>query len=218
MKLVDEAPSVIGAAPEDLNSEQQVVDPAVSRAKFDAEIRAYRAIEKDQVRLGWWLLEADFPKVFVVFAAPQLKPPAVICGVQLDFTNYDLEPPSVRLVDPFTRVPYRSNQLPTVMLRRQIKSIPALQAAGLAGAQATTDVPLLQAHHPDDIPFLCVPGVLEYHRHPAHTGDSWLTHRGLGAGTLINLLSVIYQYGVRPIASYGIGLQVVGFHQNEPPQ
>jgi hypothetical protein len=135
----------------------------------------------------------------------------------LDFTNYDLEPPSVKLVNPFSRKPYRAKELPTVMLRRQVKAVPALAAAGLQAPQVVTNVPLMQAQSPDDIPFLCVPGVREYHAHPAHTGDSWLTHRSLGEGTLFNILSVVYQYGVRPISQYDIGLQVTGFQQSEPP-
>lgn len=200
----------------------QVVDPAVSRDKFAAEIAAYRLIEKEQQKRGWWMLEASFPIVFVVFATPQLKPAAVICGVLLDFTNYDLEPPSVRLVNPFTRAPYAMKDLPTALFRRQVVAMPALAASLPPGMpsvpmQFAQRVPLMQAHDPNEIPFLCVPGVREYHAHPAHSGDSWLVHRGSGVGTLYNILQTIYQYGVQPITSYGVALSVVGFEQGEAP-
>lgn len=191
----------------------QVVDPAVTRAKYEAEVAEYRRIEDGQRRRGWWLLDATFPRVFVVFATPQLRPPAVLCGVEVVFTNYDFEPPSVRLVDPFTREPYRRKNLPTALFRRQMVEV----SLGGAVQRVARPVELMQAHGPDEIPFLCIPGVREYHLHPAHTGDSWSLHRGLGAGKLYHILNTIYQYGVQPISNYGIGLHVVGFEQGEPP-
>lgn len=194
----------------------QVVDPSVSRIKFDNELAEYHRRDQEHLRRGWWLLEAEFPTIFVVFAAAQLRPAPVICGVLLDFTNYDLEPPSVRLVDPFTRQPYKMRELPTTLLRRQVLAMPAGFPPG--AAQMFGAVPLMQAHSPEDVPFLCVPGVREYHEHPAHTGDSWLIHRGQGAGKLYAILNAIYQYGVQPISGYEIGMRVVGFQQGEPPQ
>lgn len=44
-----------------------LVDPAVSRRKFDAEITQYRAIERIYCERGWFLLNAEFPEIFVVF-------------------------------------------------------------------------------------------------------------------------------------------------------
>lgn len=201
-------------------SQVQTVDPAVSREKFDAELAQYRQLEREHQSRGWWLLEAEFPTVFVVFATSKLTPPAVVCGALLDFTNYDAEPPSVRLVSPFTRRPYLMKELPTVLLRRQIANIGGGGPAGLGapqGLQMVTAQPLMQAHSPDDVPFLCIPGVREYHEHPAHTGDAWLSHRGRGEGTLYAILHSIYQYGVQPISEYNIGMRVAGFQQGEPP-
>jgi Predicted metal binding domain len=47
--------------------------------------------------------------------APQLEPAAVIVAVEFDFTNYDVDPPSVTLVEPFTNRPYSFDELPTVL-------------------------------------------------------------------------------------------------------
>lgn len=193
----------------------QVVDPAVSRAKFDQEMAQFRQMADVHQGRGWWMLEAEFPIVVIVMAAPQLKPPAVICGVHLNFSNYDLEPPSVTLIDPFTREPYRARNLPTVLHRKRVSTI-QVGPAGQALEQVEL-APLMQSHDPNDIPFLCIPGVREYHEHPAHTGDSWLVHRGGGAGTLFHILNTIYQYGVQPLSGYNIGIQVTGFRQGEPP-
>jgi hypothetical protein len=205
-----ESDGSVETAPTDI---PQVVDPSVSREKFESEISEFQRLEEEHRRRGWWMLDSAFPTVFVAMLAIQLRPVAVVCGVLIDFSNYDLDPPSVRLVDPITRVPYRARDLPTVLHRRQVLEIPG----AAAGAQMVGAVPLMQAHAPEDIPFLCVPGVREYHNHPAHTGDSWLAHRGKGSGKLFSILHTIYQYGIQPISDYGIGMRVVGFQQNEPP-
>src|ERR1044072_7396691 len=106
-----------------------LVDPALSRIKFERELAQYHAIEDEHLRRGWWVLYAEFPQLFIVYASPRLKPPAVIFGAILDFTNYDFWPPSVTLVNPFTREPYKQKELPTFMKRRTLRPIlPAVAA------------------------------------------------------------------------------------------
>lgn len=198
-----------------------LVDPNVSRAKFERELLEYRLQEDEYLRRGWWLLKAEFPEVFVVFANPKLKPvAAVIFGAVINFENYDLWAPSVKLVDPFTREPYKYNELPTKLLRRKIIQQPA--PAGMPNTrpgqmlQIAQDTPLMMAHSPEEIPFLCLPGIREYHEHPGHSGDSWLLHRNSGEGTLYFILDNLYQYGVLPINSFGIQMQIT-LNQGEPP-
>lgn len=200
-----------------------LVDSSVTQTKFERELATYHKLDEEHLRRGWLLLKAEFPEVFVVFATPQTQPPAVVFGVLLDFSNYDLWPPSVRLVNPFTRVPYTFNDLPMKLVRRTVVNGPAqLAVPGLppgAIPQFVQDVPLMQAHHPDDIPFLCLPGVREYHEHPAHTGDSWLLHRDRGEGTLYFLLEKIYQYGVQPISALQVRMvPQIGFAQQDVPE
>src|SRR5579859_2594631 len=68
-----------------------LVDPAVSRAKFEADLAQYRAVEDGMLRRGQWLLKAEFPEVFVVYGALPAGPMHVVAfGALLDFTNYDL--------------------------------------------------------------------------------------------------------------------------------
>ena len=186
-----------------------MVDPAVSRAKFEREVARYRELEEEHTRRGWFLIKAEYPEVFVVFGAPQLRPPALVFGVLIDFTDYDLWPPSVKLVDPFTREPYKNQDLPYRLLRQ-----PAMpNDPDLAGQiQLVQPQDLMVAYDPEDVPFLCMPGVREYHEHPAHSGDPWLLHKDSGEGTLYFLLEKIYKYGVQPIPNYGISI-VVGFGQ-----
>jgi hypothetical protein len=197
----------------------QFADRSVSLSKFDAEIAAFTAMRADYERRGWFLIDATFPTVVVLLATPNLQPPAIVCGVLLDYTNYDAAPPSVRLVDPFTREPYRARELPTALNRSlpaQRLELPGLPEGG--GLQMQAAQPLMQAHDPEDIPFFCIAGVREYHDHPGHTGDAWELHRASGAGRLARLLEVIHRYGVEPITGYAVQLvPKVGFESAPPP-
>ena len=192
---------------------ETLVDPAVSRAKFDEEVARYKNVEREYCARGWFLAKADFPEVFIVFTSPKVSPQLVVLGALLDFTNYDFWPPSVRLVNPFTRIPYRYTELPTKLER----NVGIIQTPEGSGIQIQ---PLMQpGYTPDALPFLCLRGIREYHEHPAHTGDSWLQHRGKGEGTLIFILEQIAKYGVDPISGYefNIGITNMRLNRNPPP-
>lgn len=199
----------------------QYADPAVSRAKFEREIAQYRGLEADYRARGWLLVRAEFPEALVIMAAPQMKPPAIVTGVLFDYTNYDAAPPSVRLVDPFTGVPYLFKDLPTG-LRRSLPGQPFALPGMAPGQQVLVNqqIPLMQANAPEEIPFLCLAGVREYHEHPAHSGDAWELHRVSGAGRLVRLLDIVHKYGVTPLVGYAVQLvpQIAGFQSAEPPQ
>ncbi|KRR16188.1 putative metal-binding protein [Bradyrhizobium retamae] len=187
----------------------QTVDPEVSRVKFERELANYRSMESAYRKRGWILLDAEFPEIFVVFAATKLRPPPIVAAIVLNFTDYDLRPPSVRFVDPFTREPIPAKLLQVQMFRRAAipgatpETIQALAQQG--GVQVTN---MIQYNSPDDRPFICLPGIREYHDNPAHTGDSWLMHRSSGEGSLAFILEKIWQHGVKPIEHYQVQVQV----------
>jgi hypothetical protein len=209
----------------------QVVDPSVSRQKFEREVEALRRHEADYRRQGWLLLSAVFPEVFLVLTVPQLRPAPVLFGVLIDFMNYDVDPPSVRLVNPWTRELLRPAELLSPLPRLATRQVPLVQARQLVEppvserppqgletpSDAASELPgreasplpaqaefghLMQWWPPDGNPFLCLRGVREYHRNPAHTGDAWLLHRMRGEGTLAALLSAIHDHGRAPIQDY----------------
>src|SRR5260370_24884042 len=97
--------------------------------------------------------------------------------------------------------------------------VPGFQLAIGPQVRLLTQQSLMQAYGPEDIPFLCIAGVREYHDHPGHSGDSWELHRKSGAGRLVRLLEVISKYGVEPISNYRIAIvpQATGFVQGETP-
>jgi hypothetical protein len=169
------------------------VEPSVSRAKLDRELSNFLQHAKVYRRRGIWLLEYDFPTVLFALAAINLKPYMVVpCGVLLDFSNYDVDPPSVRFVNPATMVPLKANEIPYKFVRQGLNGEPTA---------------LVQEWTPDDDrPFLCLQGVREYHDNSGHSGDPWLLHRGSGAGTLMYLLNSLAKYGVEPISQIHVQL------------
>jgi hypothetical protein len=185
----------------------QYIDPTVSRRKFDREVAEYRAMGEEYRRRGWLLIDADFPRVLVALCAPNLKPSPVVMGVAFDYANYDALPPSVRIVNPFTAEPYKLKDLPNPLLHSlpgqeiAVPGMPPGPRMRIANVQ-----PYMQAFSPDEIPFLCLPGVREYHAHPAHSGDAWELHRTSGAGRLVRLLDIVHQYGVAPVAGFDVQL------------
>lgn len=194
--------------------QHQYADPAVSRRKFEREIAEFRRLGDDYRRRGWFLVHAEYPRILVILAAPKLTPSAIVSGVAFNYLNYDAAPPSVQLVHPFTAQPYKLSELPTQLMRalptQQIR-LPGM-AEGAPPVAMQAQQPLMQAHTPDEIPFLCLAGVREYHEHPAHSGDLWELHRASGSGRLVRLLEIISRYGLDPITNFAVQLvPQVGF-------
>lgn len=186
-------------------SEVQSVDPTVSRAKFEREVAQFREHETMHRQRGIFLLGATFPEVFVLLASPRVRPSVLIAGVVIDFANYDLKPPSVTFVNPFSREPIKAKDLTISMPRRQpMHGVPPEVATALAQQGQIQVINMIQFNGPEEVPFLCLPGVREYHDNPAHTGDSWLLHRRSGEGSLHFILEQIWKYGVNPFDQFQI--------------
>lgn len=197
-------------------AEAQFVDPAVSRKKFNREVAEFRSHADDYVRRGWYLAKAKYPHALVVLATAKTQPVSIFCGIWFDYSNYDAVPPSLRLVHPLTCEPYKHKDLPGQLMRR----IPEADQPNLVVEEAQISAqPLLVAHQEDDIPFLCLAGVREYHDHPAHSGDDWELHRPSGAGRLIRLVEIVSKYGLETINGFGIQLvPQIRFSFGVPPQ
>jgi Predicted metal binding domain len=198
---------------------QLLVDPAVSRVKFARELADYRTVEAEYRRRGILLLGAEFPTVSLVFAAPHVVPSPAVFGAELDFSNYDLLPPEVTLVNPFTREPYRATELPTHMPRlirpdgspvrnEELEKLLARYRGKLPSHLRFQSQRLLIWHDPEQVPFLCLPGVRAYHEHPEHSGNSWLLHRVSGAGRLATIAEHLYRFGVLTVRGYAVDMNV----------
>ena len=198
-------------------------DPQVVRRKVEREVASYFARQDHYRARGIWPLEYNFPQLLVAFAAANFKPqPFVAFGVLVDMANYDVEPPSLRFVNPFTRAPLKLSEIPTRLVRIRNQDIgPQQLPAGIALppelAQAIVQPQRIQHHDEllqgippdDDRPFVCLQGVLEYHMNPAHTGDPWWLSRDKGAGGLLRLLDIIAKYGTEAMRELQFQLQYV---------
>ena len=196
--------------------ETQFVDPAVSRKKFNREVAQFRSQADEYIRRGWYLAKAKFPHALVVLATAKTQPVTIMCGVLFDYSNYDAVPPSLQLVHPLTCEPYKLKELPTQLIRQLPQTDPPQVVQGQAQIPVQQ---LMMANGPDDIPFLCIAGVREYHDHPAHSGDHWELHRPSGAGSLTRLVEIVSKYGLETIVNLGVQLiPQVHFNFGVPPE
>lgn len=180
---------------------QQTADPEVSNAKFERELKEFKSLEHFYRERGIILLRASFPDVVLIFTAARIRPLMTVFAVKINFSNYNLEAPSVQFIDPLTEEPLRMEQLGSYMARRSVVQQDAANPEGQAHVIPSLSN-LIQAHQPHQIPFLCLPGVREYHHHPAHSQDPWLAHRNTGEGTLGFLVDQLHKYGTDPINGY----------------
>jgi Predicted metal binding domain len=187
------------------------VDPQVSRRKFERELTNFRRIEDYYLSRGIWLLKAEFPQFFFVLATPNANPKMVPYGILVDFTDYDEHPLSVRFVDPFTRKVLSLKEIPGNLYGNRVTHFPRSRQiiSPVDGGMRTEIVPLLQAFGENGVPFICLPGVREYHDNPGHSGDSWFLHRRTGEGTLHFILDNLWKYGVEKVQGPGAQIQIV---------
>lgn len=193
-------------------------DPAVVRRKVEREIAAYFERQDHYRARGIWVLQYDFPQLLVAFVAPKLKPhPIAAFGVLVDMSNYDVEPPSLLFVNPFTREPLAFKDVPTRLVRVRVENVPAQLPPGMELPPGMPQNLMQQMQHHDallqgsdeELPFMCLQGVREYHENPAHTGDPWWLYRSKGAGSLLRLLDVISRFGTEAMREMQFQLQFV---------
>ena len=186
------------------NKKLQVIEPSVSQQKFVAEIREFRQIERDWRKKGVLCLDTSFPFAEFLFTALNMKPNTILFAVSIDFTNYDLQPPSIVFIDPFTGHPVLFNEMQVKFF--QVNAVPVAEAAPGMIIQTTPQLILMMGT--DRAPFLCIPGVREYHEHPAHSNDPWLRHRGKGEGKLCFLLDQLYNHSVPYVTGLNLNLNI----------
>lgn len=180
-----------------------IVDPAVSRRKFALEVEAAKKHPLFHQQ-GIWILRAEYPIVFVIIVTSMNMPslPGVLTGVHINFTDYDVRPPSVYFVDPFNERPLNYSEISWKFPRANSKVDPV-------NNQTVTEF-LEYVQSFDQVkPFFCSVGVREYHECSAHSGDSWFLHRGNKGNLLVHLLTIFQKYGPNAVA--GVQFQVMPF-------
>lgn len=176
----------------------QVVDPMVSKEKFDQETNLFLNSMATHRKRGIIVLDCAFPDIKLTFCAPQLKPCPVVFSVNINFTNYDLEPLSVKFINPFTYQLLKLPELGNQFIRKTGEIV-----------NGKPQIVPLALGLPDGTPFICLPGIREYHNHPDHSNDPWLSHRSKGGeGTLGFIIDKLYQYGIMSLNGFMLQMTI----------
>lgn len=184
-----------------------LVDPAVSTTKLERQLADWEANAEIYRQRGWQLLGHDGLEVDIAFTA---RFPiglandlvAIPLAVRLAFHNYDVWPPSVRIIDPITR---------------RWLELPRVRAIDFDNANDRVPLDLFIDRHPDTgRVFLCKPGTREYHTHFEHSGDDWLLYRDQGFGTIGRLCDLLWRTAVRTVAGLNFVAQRPGHLERAP--
>lgn len=175
-----------------------LVEKEVSRLKLKKDVELWLANSAHRER-GWLLLRYDEEKLVVEVAfmsritlSSGSAPISIVsCAVRLSYENYDLWPPSLTFIDAVSREPVKPH----------VRAVHWVEG----GAR---DV-LIDSHPDSGMPFLCIPGIREYHAHPQHTGDSWLLHRPQGEGRLTTVCERIWRLMARNVVGLNVQLQAL---------
>jgi len=158
-----------------------LVPRAVSRRKLHRELETWR--EHEALYRGRGMIVLGVQDLWVELLVMRLMANsrvsvASVC-VGLDYTNYDLEPPSLTFLNPVTRLP-------------DDPPFPPFQEVAGQGRN------LVPGKHPETgRPFLCLPGVFEYHSHPEHNDGSWLSqYRQEGSGRLAMIADFLWKSSI----------------------
>lgn len=172
----------------------QIADPEVSKRKFEAECHKLKMVEDKYWEKGIICTKISYPNIYFIFSIPKLIPYPIVFSVRINFTNYDFEPPSVLFINPFTFQPLKREQIPIAFIQTNVNN--PFQAQDLL--QGVGDV----------LPFFCIPGIKEYHDHPAHSGDSWFLYRTKGEGQLLFIIDQLYVHSIALSKFYQINVSV----------
>ena len=177
-----------------------LVDPVISAEKLKRQLDDWEANLEIYEGRGWAILGRGELHVDVSFSARLPVTPfsdlvATPLAVRIDFHNYDVWAPSVRIIDPITR---------------RWLEYPRLRAPDFENAEGGVPTDVFVNGHPETgHVFYCKPGVREYHTHPEHSGDDWLLYRGRGYGTLGQICESLWRLTTRTVTGLNVIAQRV---------
>ena len=144
-----------------------MIDPEVSQLKFQ---RALAQLDGGAAGFagdaGWVVIGRTYPLFEVIWTHPRTKRQV---GFRFNFDSWDAIPPSLELFDPDTKATLQWERWPQ------------------GGWAVGSPHPLTQK------PFLCLPGIREFHDHPSHTADAWPALRGLSSYSMLYLMQRVQQ-------------------------
>lgn len=180
----------------------QYADPKVTKIKFEQELLEFKELENEYRKKGVICFKITPLSINLIFAIPHIKPQPIAFAVSINYSNWDVEPPSIKFIDPFTEKALSREEI--LIDFYQVKDnnpIGMLPNGKLA-------IPNLLQGENEITPFICMPGVKEYHNHAAHSGDSWMLYRKKGEGKLCVLIDQLYRHSIAQSAGYALNIQV----------
>ena len=143
------------------------MDKAVSHRKFKSEIRSLETEVTTYVSIkGWRLVSTIYPTLAVV-----LRHVRSHREIEFRFVcdDWDELPPSLTLHDPED-----GRELPWAEWPKGVWSVH-------------------ESHPSTGKPFLCLPGIREYHTHPSHLSNKWEGYRQQSAYRLRDIIDRVHQ-------------------------
>ncbi len=143
------------------------MDASVSRKKFERGVAVVDPTADDAISLGGWALrEWAYPHLRIVFTHPKSRREVEF---RFSFDGWDQQPPSLALHDPVTGLELPWEKWP--------------KGGWSAG----------NPHPTTNKPFLCLPGIREYHIHSSHLNDPWENYRTRASYHLSHILHRVWQ-------------------------
>jgi Predicted metal binding domain len=143
------------------------MDATVSKRKFDRAVEDLGTRAADFVTTSKWeIVEAVYPLLAVTFTHPRSGRRV---GFRFQCDDWDALPPSLSLFDPEKGDELGWDKWPK---------------NGWAGGEA---------HPVTRKPFLCLPGIREYHTHSSHLKEIWDNFKGRESYTLPYILCRVQQ-------------------------
>lgn len=148
--------------------------PAVSRELVDGAVDQIAGNAALLVDRGWTLLSREFP---VLRMGIIHRTTCALRVFEFYFADWNDQPPALRLVDAETHAPIPGERWPT--------NGSYWHHGGWSGTVGTPGAP-----------FMCMPGIREYHNHSSHLADLWANYKDLDAfslGNIVSQVSDVYQ-------------------------
>lgn len=143
------------------------MDREVSEVKFEQAIGAVRAFAAAMAGCHRWeLIEVSYPVLRIVHTHPRSHRRV---GFRYDCDEWDAVPPSLSLFDPADGHELTFAEWPQ-------------------GKWA-----IHERHTQLAKPFLCLPGIREYHTHSSHVADLWENYRSRSSYSLGNIVHRVWQ-------------------------
>jgi Predicted metal binding domain len=135
-------------------AEVRLMHPQVSKALFDQAVASLRSNDSLLSLNQWRALVAEFPVLRIGITHRRT---GTIRAFQFEASDWDEKPLSMTVVHEETGAPLPAPEWPRDVGRGH------WHASGYSVNSG---------------PFLCMPGIREYHLHSSHVGDAWDNYRG----------------------------------------